>query len=135
MPMSEAILRGRALWASRISVTDVANCRCCGYFSTRRLITSICSRVSCTASLFCVAHGTNADQNCAPTIPVFSLGRSVCEYLEMDHGSTTVRSVFSSNSLIWFRKNFLMFHGKSLWPSVRGTSSSICFAISSRSRS
>lgn len=47
-----------------LPVTEVANCICIGYFSTSRLMTSICSSVSCTASLFWVAHGTNADQNC-----------------------------------------------------------------------
>ena len=46
-----------------LPIADVQVVNCGEYFSVKRIITSICSRVSCTASLYCASQGTYAAQN------------------------------------------------------------------------
>ena len=51
---------------------------------------------------------------CAPTIPLLSLGRSVCDQLLLAQGSTFSRSAVKLKLRIWLCTNFRTFQGKSL---------------------
>lgn len=52
---------------------------------------------------------------CAPTIPSLSRRKSVWLHTDVDQGAISFRFSPNLNSRNWFFKNFLMFHGKSLW--------------------
>jgi len=52
---------------------------------------------------------------CAVTSPACSLGKSVCDQGLLDHGSTLRRSSPNGKSRSRLCRNFLIFHGKSLW--------------------
>lgn len=83
------------------------------YLEVSLRITSICSRVSCTASRNCASHGTYTDQNCPPTIPCRNRTRSVCHW----DPQLTFRDKFSSKGKSFnfvLPRCFRRFHAKSL---------------------
>ncbi len=72
---------------------------------------SICSSVVATAASPASVTGTNTDQNCAPTLPCASLGRSVWVKL-----SGAAMSVARASAPRVSRSS----QGRSLWPSMSG---------------
>lgn len=96
------------------------------------LMTSICSKVSCTASRCCAPQGTYADQNCAPNSPARNRPISVCDQALRDHGSV-VESTLKFTPSKRLCTNFLKFHGKSLCASINGASRNKRWIASNRS--
>lgn len=50
----------------------------------------------------------------APTMPFLSRGKSVCDQLLFDHGSTVVKSAEKLKYISWLCTNLRIFHGRSL---------------------
>lgn len=69
-----------------------------------------------------------------PTMPCRSLTRSVWLQALLLQGATWRKSLSKSNSASWLCRKLRMFHGKSLWPSIKGTSERTCRTVSNRSR-
>ena len=72
---------------------------------------SICSSVVATAASPASVTGTNTDQNCAPSLPCASLGRSVLVKL-----SGAAMSVRAASAPALSRSC----QARSLWPSISG---------------
>lgn len=70
---------------------------------------------------------------CPPTIPCLSLRRSVWLQALLLHGDTCRRSLSKSKLASWLCRKFLIFQGRSLWPSINGTSDNTCRTVSRRS--
>ncbi len=89
MPIRDAI-RPDAQAAST-SATDVARASSAAYRSVIRRTKSTCSKVAVTAASPASWAGTKTDQNCAPTPPSRSRGRSV--WVRSPRAATSIRSM------------------------------------------
>src|SRR5262252_6686108 len=81
---------------------------------------SICSSVVATAASPASVTGTNTDQNCAPSLPCASRGRSV--WVKLTGAAMLVCTAPASRSC----------QGRSLWPSMSGERASRAVASSRR---
>lgn len=86
-----------------------------------------------TRPTLCVTFRKNKIPTCAATWPCSNLRRSVWLQTLVDQGVTFLKSSLKLKSFKRLCKNFRMFHGRSLCPSMRGTSWRSREANSSRS--